>query len=136
MPAASPAAAPNKPEIIARIIDELGPLNQEIDRTLGPLKPKQARAKVLEAQLRVLTTGTEPTTHDGTAWIAIVGQPAKVTHINYVALWRLPKKFLEVVMTAGVEKLRATLTGDQAKKILSETQDGTRTVSTYPKLPK
>jgi hypothetical protein len=134
MPSASPVAITPKSLSTEQIIDELGPLDEEIDLAEAKLKPKKERAKFLASQLLGRCLSPVTTTLEGHNYTAMLSQPNKVTGVRYGEIWKLPKATLKEFMSAGIEKLRKVLNPTQQAKILFESQTGPRKVTTYRKL--
>ncbi len=128
-----PASEAEKPLTTQEMIDELGPLNEKLDRILGPLKPEQQRAEYLEDELKKRVDGPAAITLNGTGFCAVIGKRNRATIINYGMVWKwVPAAVLKAIMTAGAEKLRAVVKDPKKlAKMISETQTGPRTVSTY-----
>jgi hypothetical protein len=128
-----PAIEAEAPLTTQEIIDELGPLNERLDQVLGPLKPDQQRAEFLEDELKKRVARPTAITLNGTGYCAVVGKRNKATIINYTSVWKwVPGSVLKAIMTAGAEKLRAVVKDPKKlAKMISETQTGPRTVSTY-----
>lgn len=120
----------------AELVDELGPIQEELDRVAAFMKPTEKRAEAIEKELKRRVESADATKLKGDRYFALVGEKNNSTSIDNMAVVKLLSKshgmaagrtlFIETV-SLGLEKLKALLPATW-ESCVTQTRSGSRTV--------